>query len=223
MSLQVDPGGQSMVAVQVVMGCTRSFAQCRSPSTLGRSAHAPPPHASQSLLSVQAMAQLPLPRHTWPAGQAAHSTGWPQLLRLVPQRPAHVAPRDSGWQHVPREQTRPASQVPQEPPHPSVPQVRSAQFGLHTPFRVFLRRFRASASGAKRGPARPTARTPNTARRETPAILRASASKRSCSMSMPFLGYSNAATEIHGGAPAVGRCVGDDVVAAGKFDAPCGR
>jgi hypothetical protein len=176
MSLQVDPGGQSAVALQVVMGCTRSFVQWRSPSTLGWSSHAPPLHASQSLLLVQAIAQLPLLRHTWPVGQAAHVTGWPQVLRRVPQRPAQVAPRDSGWQHVPPAQTWPAAQAPQEPPHPSLPHARSVQFGRHWPFPFFLRRFLASTSVTPR-PATLAAKTPSTARRDVPATFRASASK----------------------------------------------
>jgi hypothetical protein len=76
--------------------------QCRVPSTLGLLQPQPP---VQSPLTAQTMAQLPLLRHVWPAAQVAQVTGCPQVLVQVPQRPAQVAPRDSGTQQVPPWQT----------------------------------------------------------------------------------------------------------------------
>ena len=175
MSWQCEPGGQSVVAVQVISGFSGPAMQWCAPSTSGL-LH---PQEPQSPLVVQAIAQLPLPRHTWPAGHVAHATGLPQVLRHVPQRPAQVAPRGSGWQHTPPAQTSPAPQAPQEPPQPSLPQARSAQFGRHGPF-FFRRRFLAPTSGATWGPATaasPAARALTTARRETPVMPRANASK----------------------------------------------
>jgi hypothetical protein len=67
-------------------------------STLGLLQPQPP---VQSPLLVQVIAQLPLLKQTWPVGHVAQVTGCPQLLSRVPQRPAQVAPRDSGVQQIP--------------------------------------------------------------------------------------------------------------------------
>src|SRR4029450_8414161 len=102
MSSQCDPGGQSTVPVQVVMGESRPpFVQCRSPSTFGLLQRL----QVQSLVSVQGKAQLPLLRHTLPSAHLAHATVCPQVLVRIPQRPAQVAPRYSGTQQVPTLQT----------------------------------------------------------------------------------------------------------------------
>jgi hypothetical protein len=98
MSWQWEPGGQSVVVEQGTVGVNGPTIQWRAPSTLGLLQPLP---QEQSALSVQTMAQLPLPRHCWPAGQVAQATGCPQLLVQVPQRPAQVAPLGSGLQQVP--------------------------------------------------------------------------------------------------------------------------
>jgi hypothetical protein len=146
MSWQWEPGGQSLVSLHGTVGMSGPMMQWCAPSVLGLLQPLQVP--AQSGLVVQTLAQLPLLRHSWPAAHVVQDTGCPQLLVRTPQRPPQVAFRDSGVQQVPPWQTWLSPQVPHEPPQPSLPQLRSVQFGVHsgvgcgcgTGF-FFLRRF----------------------------------------------------------------------------------
>ena len=82
---QCWPVGQSVVVVHV-WGKSAQFppdaTHCAGPSTEA----VQPQVAGQSPEVVQAMAQVPLPRHCRPPEQAGHEVACPQVLATVPQR-----------------------------------------------------------------------------------------------------------------------------------------
>jgi hypothetical protein len=94
-SWQWEPSGQSAVVVQNTSGLNEPAMQCRAPSMLGLLQ--PLQVLPQSAVASQTMAQLPLLRHSWPAGQG-QATGCPQLFVRVPQRPAQVVAGGCGAQ-----------------------------------------------------------------------------------------------------------------------------